>query len=262
MGRRGSRAAEREARRKAMLAVDPEAWKKAVEFVEFVHRRIGTTPRDRLAWVVGLVQRNPKEMTPGDRENLGLELAGFYHFEARAKGEPYIYSDEEVQEVLRAFGVVIERAVQRERISVGGIMQEVEKAFAGKGGRPQHPHRPGDILTDLAVVWDDQGGRFIPWEAEVAAWTTRAVRALVRLIMGYGHLVKECPAPAPRGEEGETCGTWFVAKRPNQEYCSATCQSRATTRANRTGSDTPVMAKRRAMAEEAARAKARRVRKR
>jgi hypothetical protein len=76
-------------------------------------------------------------------------------------------------------------------------------------------------------------------------WELRARVRLARVIEEAGHLLKECPAPAPRGEAGDTCGIWFVASRPNQEYCSATCQSRATTRAQRTGTDTPVMAKKR-----------------
>jgi hypothetical protein len=55
---------------------------------------------------------------------------------------------------------------------------------------------------------------------------------LVRQIQEYGHLIKKCPAQAIRAAKGETCGKWFLAKRPNQDYCSATCVSRKTTRAN------------------------------
>jgi len=55
---------------------------------------------------------------------------------------------------------------------------------------------------------------------------------LIRDIQEYGHLIKQCPAPAVRAAKGETCGKWFLAKRPNQDYCSATCVSRKTTREN------------------------------
>ncbi len=56
--------------------------------------------------------------------------------------------------------------------------------------------------------------------------------ALYDLILNYGHLIKQCPAPARRAKEDERCGKWFVAERPNQQYCSSRCLSRKTTREN------------------------------
>ena len=53
--------------------------------------------------------------------------------------------------------------------------------------------------------------------------------------------MRTCPAPKIRGKAGETCDLPFHPKRPNQVYCSATCQSRANTRASRTDTETPHM---------------------
>ncbi|MBI4537171.1 MAG: hypothetical protein HY712_04350 [candidate division NC10 bacterium] len=207
----------------------------ALEFIDLVDRRVGTTPRERLAWVVAAVQRQPKDMTPGDRQNLRVEMAGFYHFETHAQGTPYIPTEEEAQEALRAFGQAIQRAVRRERISAGEIITEAT-------GRRV---RAGELVSDLAAVWDSGAGRFVAWDCTTAEWPTRATFALVRLIVESGHLLKECPAPASRGKEGEMCGVWFVANRPTQEYCSGTCQSRASTRAAREGAETPATLRRR-----------------
>ena len=40
--------------------------------------------------------------------------------------------------------------------------------------------------------------------------------------------VKKCPALKSRSKE--LCGTWFMASRPDQVYCSARCLSRMTSR--------------------------------
>ena len=75
------------------------------------------------------------------------------------------------------------------------------------------------------------------WDGVEFGWPGRAAQTLGDLIEKEGSFLKECPAPLPRDEEA--CGVWFVAKRPKQEYCSATCQSRASTRAARAGTETP-----------------------
>ena len=46
-------------------------------FFEFILPRIGETKKERLAWVVRVVQREPRELIPGDWDNLRLELAAF-----------------------------------------------------------------------------------------------------------------------------------------------------------------------------------------
>jgi hypothetical protein len=74
--------------------------------------------------------------------------------------------------------------------------------------------------------------------ADRPAWFVRAHRLLGLLIAKKGHLLRACPAPAPRSQPKASCGQWFLAKRPNQAYCSASCQSRATTRASREGTKT------------------------
>jgi len=119
-------------------------------------------------------------------------------------------------------GEIIQRAVRRENITTG--LAKIE----------------------ATLWWDVKAGRFWAWEVdEHADWKLLATRALGLLIAEYGHLLKECPSPPKRGKAGEICGTWFVARRVNQEYCSAVCQSRASTRAFRAGTETPAVAKRR-----------------
>lgn len=178
--------------------------------------RIGRTPRERLAWVVSLAEKAPKDFLPGDWENLRLELAvfcsygpsGFYEAGLAARGGEIVRpSVEEAKQLHTMLGEMILLAIQRKRIPLGSVTREP------------------------VVSWDNRGKRFL-W-AEVPyrkGWSLRAKEVLAALLVDFGHLVKECPAPAPRGQEGEACGTWFVAGRPNQDYCTPQCRSRATTR--------------------------------
>jgi hypothetical protein len=109
----------------------------------------------------------------------------------------------------------------------------------------REPHYPFNHTAQLWRAWDEQSGRwnaaFLWFEQE---WPDLAAIALDRLIGVHGHLVKECPAPAIRAKAEEICGRWFVAKRPNQDYCSSTCQSRASTRATRGGTQTAAVRRR------------------
>ncbi len=214
-----------------------EAKRKAVEFAD---QRIGVTPRDRLAWAVRIVQTPQRGMTPGDWENLRLELEAFALNIPHMRGFDFYASgvsirssgvgqptQEEAKKTLERMGPMIEAAVKRDPVKIG------------------------PVKADLFLFWEtDWPPNASPqWRARWAnvemSWPERAAHALAGLIGQAGHLLKECPAPAKRGGEGETCGNWFVAKRPNQDYCSATCQSRASTRAARAGTETPATQRRR-----------------
>ena len=204
--------------------------------------RIGRSTQERLEWIVAVVQRK-EELTPGDRENLRLELAAFTWL---GNPLPAWY----LQRLRRHIGKVpkshlgpvpadaIPLILERLRRNIGFVVK-------------QTPHYPFDKNAQLWRAWDEHTGKWsavlFRWEAD---WRDAAAEALDRLIAAHGHLVKECPAPAVRGKVDEICGRWFVAKRPNQDYCSATCQSRASTRAARGGIDTAAAVRRVTRAKE------------
>src|SRR5262249_30742510 len=94
----------------------------------------------------------------------------------------------------------------------------------------------GSVNVKAHLVWSTGRQRFlVVTDLPSASWSTRVLRSIGRRLEAHGHLLKECPAPGVRAKAGETCGAWFVAGRPNQNYCSGTCQSRAATRNFRAG---------------------------
>jgi len=203
-----------------------------IETVELTKGRIGRTRRDRLAWVVRKVQEDPRTMTPPDVENLRLELAVFVSARGlRPYGETGSISgksgqvdqptEAEARTMLERMGEMVQHAVNREPVPVAQV----------RGG--------------LTLRWMDFEGKQW-WQRDwsdfrTLSWEEQAAHAVAELLEREGHFLKECPAPAIRAKQGETCGLWFVANRPRQEYCSATCQSRASTRAARAGTQTPAM---------------------
>lgn len=212
---------------KSQLAVE--------KLYETVMRRVGSTPKDHLSWVVRVVQQSPDELTEGDRLNLRTELWHFFRLAgARITGRPLdrphipgepldweAPTPEETNDILQRYREVVETVIRRGAISLGTSTSEV------------------------GVAWDQPQQRFREYERIRGGWRERAPRVLGPIIEECGHLVKACPAAAPRSKGDETCGRWFVAKRPTQEYCSAICQNRANTRAFREGSETPVIRARR-----------------
>ncbi len=91
----------------------------------------------------------------------------------------------------------------------------------------------GRDVVESRLTWDARDQRFRLWASrEETNWILRTSRVLGRLLEEHGHHLRQCPAPEPR-EPAVRCGTWFVAERPRQTYCSARCQSRAATRAYR-----------------------------
>ena len=179
--------------------------------------RIGYSRRERLAWVVREVQKERGAMTPADWDNLRSELAVFAVAGvggAVGDGHGNLFRPEldEAKSILKTLGEMIASAVHRERVDVGRT------------------------FIHNRLVWDAETGRYttIPLGpyGSGEGWSSRVRRMLARLLEGYGHLVKECPAPEARDPE-TPCATWFVANRPRQAYCSPRCQSRAATQAYR-----------------------------
>jgi hypothetical protein len=191
--------------------------------LETIIPRIGKTPRARLAWAVNLVHRDLKSLTPGDYENLRLELAAFLyrpipdryfrHLKAHLGElpsrplEPVPWP--EVPDILHRIREVIECVVRREPFSA------LENAGT------------------LRLIWNQHERRWFHVFITQDSLADQAADTLWPLIVAWGHLVRTCPAPKKRGKPGEACGAWFVAKRPNQLFCTSMCQSRASTRAKR-----------------------------
>jgi hypothetical protein len=181
--------------------------------------RVGWEPRERLAWAVRRVQQESRrEMSPGEREDLRAEVAVFSSGvkgggASWTRGELNRPAAEEINGILVQLGRILQAAVNRERVTVARGVRE------------------------LSLTWGPRG-RFLLWDdGDDRDWNLRARQVLARLLVDSGHLLKECRAPAWRGKPGETCETWFVANRPKQDYCSATCQRRAARRAFRSRQD-------------------------
>jgi hypothetical protein len=107
--------------------------------------------------------------------------------------------------VLKRWDVMIRSALNREKILV--------------------------IDQKAGLIWWPSKNRFIDWvEHEGFDYLGDAAALAMRdLLLRHGHLLKQCPAPALKGKRGEKCETVFVASRPNKNYCSTQCQTRATT---------------------------------
>jgi hypothetical protein len=174
--------------------------------------------RKRLEWAIHLAEQSPKTITPGDWENFRHEISAFCQ-EAGPTWAPRVGetvalpSEDEARSIHKALGEMIANAVQRKPTSLGMYAR-------------------GDDL-----FWNEWQGRF-SLGSSGEGWHRQAMNTLAHLLVEFGHLVRECPALKPRGEEGETCGTWFVANRPRQTFCSPRCQSRATTKAYRQSAKT------------------------
>jgi hypothetical protein len=185
---------------------------------ERLSRRVGATPKECLAWAVHFAQRDPDTMTVGDWANAEGELRAFLGvsvgpFAPGTLGAFFGVARENIQGAHRALRAAIIAALRHEPIPLGRT-------------------------TETAEWRPDLGGRYaigltLP---EVPSWTARQ---FVHLLAMAGDVLRVCPAPPPRGQEGETCGTWFVQMRPQGVYCSPRCQSRATTRAYMAAQEKP-----------------------
>jgi hypothetical protein len=198
-------------------------------------------------------------MTPGDWDNLRSELAAFI-WPGEMVAQLLDLESEDLTMVVRMLSVEIEKRrdarqrnpITEERVDTRPTEKEAKEALTRMGEIIEAAVKRQPIT--LAPVRGIQG---LCWVPEFSGWVKNmshdvepsyadsVASALGDLLEKVGALLKECPAPAIRAKEGETCGEWFVANRPRQEYCSAKCQSRASTRATRAGTETPAMQRRR-----------------
>ncbi|MFB3816165.1 MAG: hypothetical protein ACE147_00760 [Candidatus Methylomirabilales bacterium] len=181
---------------------------------------VSADARRVLAWLVGAVQQRLQDLPPGERADLRFALTIYAHLDpgpqltelavkwwagSGAEDFPRQLTDQEAQELLRYLESILRAAARRERITAPSRGRESEY-----------------------LEWNKQTGRYFFGERYSKRTSKEAARvALWRQLAVYGHLIRECPAPARRGKVGETCGLLFMAKRPDQEFCSSTCRSRA-----------------------------------
>lgn len=202
------------------------------------YSRFQGDPRRRLEWVVNLVGNEGR--IPKEEDKSRTLLAEMYSFVAAAglvgtgplwtaRIDAIFSTRPETREpvrrfhnrILKAWQNMIQCALNREAVFV------------------VRDH------ASVVLTWSLTRSRFIEETWFFEEYPVSAARALGKLLVDYGHLVKECPAPKLRGKPGELCETWFVASRPNKLYCSSACQSRATTSRERVGSVKPKRKKKR-----------------
>lgn len=180
-------------------------------------RRFGSAPtsKGRLEWIIAHAYRPPQ--TPEGWKDFERDLMYLGMLEGRITLDGWSLTTPPQpgvgKRILHTLRALIEKAMGRQRIPLGRVTQ----SLLWNPGTAQTPAR--------YVLWRD--GKETEGHLESAV-----VGALYRLILDYGHLIKKCPAPALRAKEGELCGKWFLAERPNQQYCSTRCLSRRTTREN------------------------------
>ena len=154
---------------------------------------------------------DPEGRTPGDWDNLRRELAVFTGIgygtgggAMSAHNDPNDIDrpdEAEARDVLGQLHKILQAVVRREDVALGG-----------------------GILT-RSLMWDKRAERYTVVSVEERDdWSFRARQVLARLLADHGHLVRACPARLPRSEE--ICGTWFVAAKAWQMYCSSSCQQR------------------------------------
>lgn len=171
--------------------------------------RIGKTSWDRLNWLVGRVYVPP--FTPEAWKGFERDIYFLGLLEGRTVPGVGVLKRPDGQKLLNNIRGIIQSVLVRDPVQ---LPLETRSLYWWPGTEQEDP---GYFLRTAKRQLD------LEWIA---------LDSLYRLIMEYGHLIKKCPAPAIRAKHGETCGKWFLAKRPNQDYCNPTCVSRKTTRDN------------------------------
>jgi hypothetical protein len=185
--------------------------KEAIRVLEAAKDRIGHTQKDRLEWLTRMAYEPPR--TPEAWANFERDI----FFLGTLDGYLEVAAIKSIR--LPVLPVDFGKRV------MGRLQPILKKAIARE---PIQFRNPLHTLTWNATV------NIFMWGSGREAYDHWNILdyCLQNAIRDYGELLKRCPAPAVRAKKGETCGRWFLAKRPNQEYCSATCVSRKTTRDN------------------------------
>lgn len=182
-------------------------------------RKTFKDPRSRLDWAVRLAG-NIRELSKNDlaARNTKAELYAFIGACGLPVPASFIISwpgfdkREGTPDSNRAYRVVLRRWEK----SIGSVINREQVRVITK-----------NVSTVLS--WSSKKKRYVESTCFEDDLDTLADRALTALLLRYGHLVKQCPAPRLQNGSTTPCESWFVAKRTNNLYCSPQCQSRATT---------------------------------
>ena len=187
-------------------------------------RRVGVSAKDRLPWAIAFAQRPPESMTQGDWANAQAELAVFLGAEPGPPLEElWRVGRGKAEAAQRAFRRVLDGVVRRRDVPLGR-----HELFLNWLPWPRTSPPRG------MARWPHGDGRYSLIHLDRKRPAVAALHRLGQDLELAGHFLKACPAPAPRGKLSESCGRWFIQRRPQQAYCSPRCQSRASTRAYRT----------------------------
>lgn len=185
------------------------AQKPTPEEIEAASQRIEAENGRRVGWAVRFAQKDLRNMTAGDWYNLRLDLAAFILPFQGTKEDVTLLSRHEVRQLHQRFRAVLSELIRVGRVKIGGY-------------------------RSIELVREQTGATTMLVKASSSASPTQPyILYLSILLFERQHLVKACPAPALRDTRGESCGQWFLARRPNQVYCSRRCQTRESTRAFR-----------------------------
>ncbi len=194
------------------------------EEIDAARARVGATGMERLSWAIRFAQKDLRSATDGERYHLWTELWAF--------GQDASW--EETEGVHREFQRIISELLRLGRTRIGPFQYQTEIDLRGPGlGR--------DMRSFVRITPAGGRGRTTVFVHDQLIYDRgRNALDILRLLLGfYANLVKACPAPKARSAHGEPCGTWFLANRPNQRYCSTRCQNRANVRAYREGGPLP-----------------------
>ena len=188
--------------------------------------KICDSRRAHMEWVLEIAQLDQSKMTTPDWSNLRLEITAFCLFVGQSAqfagltipldslptsehaGKLVIPTNSSAKKILNIFQPVAEDVFLRKSISLGNIQKKP------------------------VLHWSDKNNRYVHSKITHIGWEDQAKDCLDSLIIEFGHLVKRCEAPKSR-KKSDTCSIIFLARRPNQVYCSSNCQNRATTRTSR-----------------------------
>ncbi len=205
-GASGSRRVRAQVDRKPREDREDLAQKPTREEIEAAGQRIEAENGGRVGWVLRFAQKDLRTLTAGDWYNLRLELAAFILPFQETKEDVTLPSRHEVRQIHQRFRAVLSELIRVGRVKIGGY-------------------------RSIELIRDQTGATSILIQPSSSASPTQPyLLYLSILLFERRDLVKACPAPAPRGARGESCGQWFLARRPNQVYCSRRCQTRASTR--------------------------------
>ncbi|HEX7124885.1 MAG TPA: hypothetical protein VF406_03800 [Thermodesulfobacteriota bacterium] len=182
--------------------------------------RVSQNRRARLEWALDFAQRRLDQLPEPAWLATQAEVAAF----SRPSGgwfdqpvERSVAAEDEIRQTQQAFRKIFLALIGTRRATLG-------------------PYRFEEVITTRPSV----GAEVAPVSESGTTVEYRGLKhdklmtfLLARSLEEYAHLIRVCPAPAPRREPGEVCGRWFLAERSNQAYCSPQCQSRTATRRSR-----------------------------